>query len=104
MQVDIGEDLQHESIPHFRNFWIRAMQSFLNADDSGRDLWFCPELLGTEYKYAHLCPNTHRQRVEDGDRWVQAKVLVEIAKECFEEAARRAVGTTRETAVADLQR
>jgi hypothetical protein len=88
MQVNIGENLQHESVQYFRNFWILAMRGFLNADDSGRDLWFCPELLGPEYQYAHVYPSAHGQPEEDGDRWLQAKLLVRLAKECFEEAAR----------------
>jgi hypothetical protein len=86
MQVDLGEGRQHESIPYFRRFWIQAMQGFLKSADSGRDLWFCPELLGIEYRYAHLFPTTHGQLIEEGDRWVQAKVLVQLARECFEEA------------------
>lgn len=85
MQVDIGDDLEHESIQYFRNFWTLAMKGFLNSSELVKDLWFCPELLGREYRYAHVHSDIHGQFVEDGDRWTQAKVLVQLARRCFEE-------------------
>ena len=102
MQVNIEEDLQHESIPHFKKFWTRAMLGFLNAPDSGRDLWFCPELLGTEYRYAHVYPTAHGHPMEDGDRWVQARILVRLAKECFQEATRLAARVGQTVSLSDL--
>ena len=86
MQVDIGEGLEHPSIPYFRSFWVRAMTGFLKAYDSGRDLWFCPELLGSEYQYAHLAANEYGDVVELSDRWSQSTVLVRLAKSYFAEA------------------
>jgi hypothetical protein len=98
MQVDLGEDLQHDSVPHFRNLWVRAMQGFLAAADSGNELWFCPELLGTEFHYAQVSPTASGQLVEVGDRWLQAQALVRLAKECFQEAERRKIETLTEAA------
>jgi hypothetical protein len=86
MQVDIGENLEHESVKYFRAFWTRAMQGFLSAVDGGDDLWFCPELLGTEYRYAQVYLTADGRTEEFGDRWTQASLLVRIAKECFQEA------------------
>lgn len=86
MQVDIGDGVGHPSIPYFRSFWIRSMLGFLKATDSGDDLWFCPELLGTEYQYAHVVHTLSGQSVEEGDRWTQSTVLVGMAKTCFAEA------------------
>ncbi len=86
MQVDLGVDLSHDSVPYFRDLWIRAMSGFLEAPDSGPDLWFCPELLGTEFQYAQVMPAASGINVEFGDRWLQAQLLVSLARECFEEA------------------
>ena len=89
VQVDIGEQAAHTSVPYFRKLWTRAMEGFLRAEDAGPDLWFCPELLGTEYGYAHLTRASDGRLVEDGDRWEQAKLLVSIAQNCFAEASRQ---------------
>ena len=83
MQVDIGEGTEHPSIPYFQSFWTRSMQAFLNAPDSGRDLWFCPELLGTEYQYAHTVRTESGSVTEEGNRWIQSAVLVRLARQCF---------------------
>lgn len=88
MQEDIGSGPGQRSIPYFRQFWIRVMQGFMHADDSGTDLWFCPELLGPEYGYAPIHRTPNGDYSESSDRWAQAKALVEIATSCFDEAAR----------------
>lgn len=86
MQVDIGDGTTHPSIPYFQKFWTRSMQGFLGASDSGRDLWFCPELLGPEYQYAHTTSSHSNSNHEMSDRWTQSAVLVELAKRCYAEA------------------
>ena len=89
MQVDIGDGVGYPSVPYFRSLWTESMLGFLKAVDSGEDLWFCPELLGTEYQYAHMVRTASGQMVEQGDRWEQSSVLARIAKECFTEARDR---------------
>lgn len=86
MQVDIGDGTRHPSIPAFRAFWTEAMRGFLAAPDAGPDLWFCPELLGTEYLYARAFPAADGTLREESDRWTQARVLATLARECFAEA------------------
>jgi hypothetical protein len=104
MQVDVGEDLEHRSVPAFREMWIRSMSGFLAADDSGESLWFCPELLGPEFDYAQAVPGLLGDRVEVGDRWTQALGLAKLAKQCFVEAQKRKPTLQGSAAVDDRYR
>ena len=48
-------------------------------------LCFTPELLPAEYYYARLLPNANGQLEEEGDRWQQALLLGQIARDCWDE-------------------
>ena len=88
MQIEIGDGAGESSVPYFRRMWSRAMRGFLDAEDSGCDLWFCPELLGREYQYAHVNRRAGGNDVEQSDRWTESQILVRLAKECFLEQLR----------------
>lgn len=92
MQVDLT-DGNHSSIPYFEHMWTRVMDYFL-INNTRKDLWFCPELLGPEYAYARIFPETTGKLREESDRWTQAKILVRIANRCFERALRNMPSST----------
>lgn len=88
MQVDLT-DGNHSSIPYFEHMWTRVMDHFL-TNDTRKDLWFCPELLGPKYAYARTSPGPTGEMREESDRWTQAKILVRVASRCYERALQNA--------------
>lgn len=93
MQVDIGTATrggkQRPYVDHFREIWTRAFRGFLKSAKPGDFISFTPELLPSNIYYARLVKNTRGKFVEEGDRWQQALLYVNIAKECFAAAKRR---------------
>ena len=90
MQVDIGDGKDRLNVTHFREMWTRAMAGFLKTAQPGDYICFAPELLGPEISYARLIPNAQGAWVEESDRWQQAKVYTQLARECWAEAKLRA--------------
>ena len=87
MQVPLSE-AKESSLPTFRRVWIEVMRGFLSAsNDTGPELWFCPELLGPTYHYARQFRDSAGELREETDRWREAQTLVDVARECFEGAS-----------------
>lgn len=96
MQVPIDADLSArprqahgpvDYLAHFRELWTRAMQGFLHAADPGDALIFAPELLASTHYYARKCPAPSGRLVEETDRYAQALLYRDLARECFATAA-----------------
>jgi len=85
IQVDIGDGSAEErpNVHHFRALWTESFRGFLRRRSNADSFCFTPELLGPEIYYARVFDGR-----EESDRWQQSMVLVRIARECFEEAAR----------------
>jgi hypothetical protein len=104
MQVPIDGDLRArpsqacgtvDYLDHFRQLWTRAMTGFLSIAVAGDILIFAPELLsGTNY-YARLVPDASGRLVEESDRYAQALLCQQLARECFAEA--RGIHSIRES-------
>jgi sugar phosphate isomerase/epimerase len=89
MQVDIG-DGEPEGRPfvsHFRALWTQSFAGFLRRRPQDDRICFTPELLGPDFYYARI----FREK-EESDRWQQSLLLVRIARECFDEAAKSGRG------------
>jgi hypothetical protein len=76
-------------VDHFKEMWTRAFAGFLKTAKPGDYLIFAVELLQASIFYARLIKNGSGEWVEEGDRWQQALLYVQIAKECWEEAKKR---------------
>jgi hypothetical protein len=76
-------------VTHFREMWTRSMVGFLRTAKPGDYLTFAPELLIPAIFYARTFPGPDGTPVEEGDRWEQALIYVQIAKECFTAAQKR---------------
>lgn len=74
---------------HFKELWTRAMLGFLQAAVAGDYLIFAPELLSGTHYYARLFPDAQGRLVEETDRYQQALLYQQIARDCFAEAQRR---------------
>ena len=89
IQVDIGDGAGRLNVAHFREMWTRSMLGFLTTAQPGDYICFAPELLSPEISYARLIPNAQGAWVEESDRWQQAQVYTQIARECWEQAQQR---------------
>ena len=89
IQVDIGDGKGRVYVDHFKEMWTRSFAGFLKSAQPGDYLVFAPELLSPTYHYARLIKNSSGEEVEEGDRWQQALLYLELAKECWEQAKQR---------------
>jgi hypothetical protein len=64
------------------------MRGFLKHARPGDVLPFCPELLAGTYYYARLFPDAHGRLVEESDRYAQALLYQQIARDCWQCAQR----------------
>jgi hypothetical protein len=85
IQVDVG-DGDHPSVEHFRQFWTRSMAGFKRNAQPGDVFIFAPELLPSMINYARTVPDGEGGRREEGDRWQQALLYCDIARECWDAA------------------
>jgi sugar phosphate isomerase/epimerase len=85
MQVDIGDGSANERpyVAHFRALWTESFLGFLRRRPPADAICFTPELLAPEIYYARTFAGR-----EESDRWEQSRVLVQIARDCFEQAMR----------------
>jgi hypothetical protein len=89
MQVDIGDGKGRTYVEHFKEMWTRSFTGFLKTAAPGDYICFAPELLFPSIYYARVFPNALGELVEEGDRWQQALLYGEIARECFAAAKDR---------------
>jgi hypothetical protein len=95
MQVPIGSingvpRMAHgasDYLAHFREMWTLAMRGFLRGADPGDVLIFAPELLSGTHYYARLFPDSSGRLVEESDRYAEALLYRDLARECFASAA-----------------
>jgi len=95
MQVPIGPDIHarpqqaHGGVNYladFRAMWTHAMSGFLRSAGPGDVLIFAPELLAGTYYYARLFPSPLGALIEESDRYAQALLLSDLARNCFADA------------------
>jgi hypothetical protein len=104
MQVPIAE-VSDIALSTFRRVWTKVMSDFFSSRSRAEtELWFCPELLGPTYDYARQFRNEDGELQEETDRWQEAQVLVEIAKQCFDEVSTSSISgpAGKRIATADL--
>jgi hypothetical protein len=102
MQVDIGDGLDHTPYIHgnqnflddFRAMWTRSMRGFLQSAKPGDFLVFSPELIPSGAYYALMHPGPDGQLIEQGDRWQQALLYCDIARDCFTQAQQHSANDT----------
>lgn len=90
IQVSLADPTMPKAVAHFREMWTRSLVGFLATAKPGDYVVFAPELLHPEINYARTFVNAQGERVEESDRWLEAIVYAQIARECFAEAKKRA--------------
>ncbi len=76
----------NDYLEHFRMLWTAAMRGFLGIAGKGDYLVFAPELLRADINYARVFPNQDGILVEESDRYEQAMLYMQVARDCFESA------------------
>lgn len=89
MQVALDDPSMEKSVADFREMWTRSMAGFLRNAGPGDFLSFNPEILHPAINYARLYRTPEGHWREESDRWIEAKRMTEIAKECFAAARAR---------------
>src|SRR5882757_8777657 len=70
----------------FRRLWVASFEGFLRSSAPGDVFGFYPELLPPAYHYARLVPGPDGNLQEETDRWQEAQALVDIARDCWQQA------------------
>jgi hypothetical protein len=94
MQIHVGERRQRprlavgsvDYLADFRRMWTLAMAGFLRHAAPGDLLVFAPELLRASIYYARVFPGPDGTLREESDRYAEALLLNEIARDCFARA------------------
>lgn len=73
-------------LEHFRILWQRAMRGFKDHAKAGDILVFAPELLKADIYYARVFKDAFGSMVEETDRYAQALLLRDIARDCWARA------------------
>lgn len=67
----------------FREMWTLAMQGFKTHAGAGDVLIFAPELLASHIYYARVFPDAQGSLREETDRYAQALLYGQLARDCF---------------------
>jgi hypothetical protein len=67
----------------FRQMWTRSMAGFRRHAGPGDVLIFAPELLTSLYYYARKFSPDHHKPTEETDRYAQALLYRDLARDCF---------------------
>lgn len=70
-------------LEHFRQLWTRAMKGFKQNAVAGDVLIFAPELLAGTHYYARKFPTPDGSLREESDRYAEAILYAELARELF---------------------
>lgn len=92
IQVDVGDGNNRSYVEHFKEMWIRSFCGFLRSARPGDFLCFTVELLQSDIFYARELQNEAGEWVEEGDRWQQALLYMDLARDCWQEALGRVAG------------
>ncbi len=70
-------------VQHFRKLWTQSILGFLTNASPGDVLIFAPELLSSTNYYARLLPDANGNLAEESDRYAEAIIYAQIARECM---------------------
>ncbi|MBW8812584.1 MAG: hypothetical protein JF588_04095 [Caulobacterales bacterium] len=88
IQVGIGDGTQDANLEVFLTLWTRCFEGFLASAGPGEVFGFYPELLPAGLGYARLVPDGQGGLTEDADRWEEALLLADVARDCWRAAMR----------------
>jgi hypothetical protein len=72
-------------LEHFKEMWRRAMSGFKQHAGPGDVLIFAPELLRADIYYARVIEAADGSLHEESDRYAEALLYRDLARECFQD-------------------
>ena len=85
-QLTASDPAEARHTDYYRRMWIAACEGFLRSARPGDYLAVHPELLPARAFYPKMVPGPDGGWREESDRWTEARVLIDIAEECFARA------------------
>ncbi|MGK6320403.1 sugar phosphate isomerase/epimerase family protein [Sphingomonas sp. DT-204] len=75
-----------EVLDHYKRMWRACFEGFLATARPGDHFAVHPELLPPRTGYPRMIPGPDGALREESDRWAEARVLIDVARDCFAEA------------------
>ena len=97
-QLMASDPVEAQHLGFYRRMWTEAFRGFLVAARPGDYFAAHPELLPPRTGYPAMIAGADGVPREACDRWTEAAFLIEVARECFENAQRSLI--THESCVA----
>ncbi len=85
-QLTASDPAEARHTDYYRRMWVAACEGFLRSAGPGDYLAVHPELLPARAHYPKMVPDLDGGWREESDRWIEARVLVDIAEECLARA------------------
>lgn len=91
-QLTASDPAEERHLNYYRRMWTASFEGFLRSAKPGDYFAVHPELLPARAFYPKMVPGPDGALREESDRWTESAFLIEIARDCFAEAERRAHG------------
>ena len=85
-QLTASDPAETRHTDYYRRMWVAACEGFLRSARPGDYCAVHPELLPARASYPKMVPDGDGGWREESDRWSEARVLIDIAEECFARA------------------
>ncbi|WP_447726077.1 hypothetical protein [Sphingomonas koreensis] len=89
-QVQASDPAETSHLDTYRRMWTAAFDGFLATAKPGDYFAVLPELLPPRTGYPKMIPGSDGAPREACDRWSESAFLISVARDCFEDARRRA--------------
>lgn len=85
-QVSASDGAEARHTDYYRRMWVAACEGFLRSAGPGDYMAVHPELLPARAHYPKMVRGEDGDWREESDRWTEARLLIELAEQCFAEA------------------
>lgn len=85
-QVSASDAAEARHTDYYRRMWTAACEGFLRSAGPGDYMAVHPELLPARAFYPKMVVGPDGEWREESDRWTEARLLIDIAEQCFAEA------------------
>jgi hypothetical protein len=92
-QVQASDPAEAPHLDFYRQMWTAAFDGFLATAKPGDYIAALPELLPPRTGYPMMVPDAGGAPREACDRWNESAFLISVARDCFDDARRKAANT-----------
>jgi hypothetical protein len=87
-QLTASDPAEARHLDYYKRMWTAAFEGFLRSAKPGDYIAAHPELLPARAFYPKMVKGPDGEMREESDRWTESAFLIEVARECFENAER----------------